>query len=86
MADFEVTTDTDSITITWTLDDVKSVAANFIIKLDDKEKYRGDNAPTSPYTLTGLMAGTTYTVILEFTTTRNGESNTPVGAWYTTSR
>ena len=54
MAAFEVTTDTDSITVTWTIDDVKSLAS-FTIELDHEVKYSRSSPPASPYRLTGLL-------------------------------
>ena len=84
MATFEVTTDTDSITITWTDEDVRSVDGSFTIELDYKEKYSGSSAPTSPYRLTGLTAGTRYIIVIQFSTTYGG-TNTPVAERITTS-
>ena len=83
MADFEVTTDTGSITVTWTNDDVKSLA-NFTIALDRDVKYTGGSWSTSPHHLTGLTAGTRYTVEIEVYTT-GGRHATPVAAYYTLS-
>ena len=86
MATFEVTTDTDSITITWTDDDVRSLA-NFTIALGGVERYRArGSSPTSPYhyRMAGLAAATSHTVQIQ-TYTTDGAGYTPLAASYTLS-
>ena len=83
MAAFEVTTNTYSITVTWTNDDVKSLA-NFTIALERTVVYTGRTGSTSPYTKSGLTAGTTHIVQIE-TYTTDGRLNTPVAAAYALS-
>ena len=83
MAAFEVTTDTDRITVTWTNDDIKSLAS-FTIELDHEVKYSQSSPPASPYRLTGLTAGTRYIMEIQVSTT-DGETHIPVVAQFTTS-
>ena len=83
MAAFEVTTDTDSITVTWTADD-DSKFVNFTISLDYVVQYTGGSGYRSPYRMQGLTAGTTHTVQIQAYTT-TGNTDTPIGARYTLS-
>ena len=87
MAAFEVTTDTDSITVTWTDDDAKSLA-DFTIALDGVERYRSrGSVRTYPYRyhMAGLAAGTSHTVQIQ-TYTTDGAGYTPLAASYTLSK
>ena len=83
MATFEVTTDTDSITITWTNNDVQSLA-NFTIALDRVVRYTGGSGSRYSFRMSGLTAGARYIVEIHGYTTA-GQPRTPVGAYYTLS-
>ena len=64
MADFELTTlSTSSIKVTWD-DETVSGLTGFTIELDNQLKYSGGNTSGS-HALTGLDAGTLYTVVIK---------------------
>ena len=81
MADFTVTVDTSSITITWDASTVSGLT-DFNITLDDEVKYTGSNTAGS-YQITGLTAGTSYHLVI---TTNDGSTATPVDKTQYTSK
>ena len=81
MADFIVTADTSSITVTWDAATVSGLT-DFNIKLDDEVKYTGSNTAGS-HQITGLTAGTSYHVVI---TTNDGSTATPVDKTQYTSK
>ena len=82
MADFTVTVDTSSITITWDASTVSGLT-DFNITLDDEVKYTGSNTAGS-YQITGLTAGTLYYHLV--ITTNDGSTATPVNKTQYTSK
>ncbi|KAI0213546.1 hypothetical protein LSAT2_001415 [Lamellibrachia satsuma] len=70
MADFVVTADTNSITVTW--DDTRiSGLSVFTISLDDELKFSGDDTAKPPVIINGLQSGTTHHLVINTTTHGN---------------
>ncbi|KAI0231273.1 hypothetical protein LSAT2_018363 [Lamellibrachia satsuma] len=67
MADFVVTVNTNSITVTWD-DPTISGLSVFTISLDDDLKFSGDDTAKPPVTINGLLSGTTHHLVIKTTT------------------